>query len=214
MRQHLPVAAFVTSLVCAATLFLSPPRATAQSFPCAKASTATEKMICADAAISKLDTQMAERYKALLAVDAKNASGATALQVRWLNETRNAARSAAALRQAYESRLEELDWAVRCVKEEISEWPEIKACAQIDFENMDAQLAALYRKLLAGPEVRADQEAAAALKRSQDAWLKYRDAQCEWQTAEMQGGTLRPLVISGCARALTVERIKQLTPEP
>jgi uncharacterized protein len=38
----------------------------AASFDCAKASSATEKMICGDEAISKLDEQLASSYKLAL----------------------------------------------------------------------------------------------------------------------------------------------------
>jgi uncharacterized protein YecT (DUF1311 family) len=184
----------------------------AQSFDCAKASTTTEKMICADPEISKLDTQMAERYKLLLSQDAADANGVVAVQVRWLVETRNIAGLPADLKQRYIARLSDLDVAIHCWTSADLQWSDIGRCAHIAFDNSDAELNALYRKLLAQPDMRSDEEAAAILKDSQDAWLKYRDAQCEWATVDFRGGSLRPMEVSGCSWGLTKERIKQLTP--
>jgi uncharacterized protein YecT (DUF1311 family) len=201
------------SLGCCASLVLLPMILAAQSFDCAKASTKTEKLICADPEIMKLDTQMAERYKLLLAKDAADKSGVVAAQARWLAETRNVAPLPAELKKTYVDRLGALDVAIHCATSEVTEWDEILHCAQVEFDNSDAELSALYRKLLAQPDMRSDAEAAKTLKDSQDAWLKFRDAQCEWETLDSRGGTLRPLQVSGCARVLTKERITQLTPK-
>src|SRR4029077_3110890 len=136
----------------------------AQSFDCTKASTGTEKMICADAEISKLDAQMAERYKLLLSKDAEYKNGVTAVQARWLADTRNVATLPAELKRTYVDRLVDLDVAIHCATSDVSEWAQIIQCAQVDFDNSDAELAALYRKLLARPDTRADKEATALLK--------------------------------------------------
>ena len=80
--------------------------ARAASFDCAKASSAVEKTICADPALSKADDRMAEVFAA--------ASGATlrpgalrADQLRWLDE-RNKLTDPAALQKSYQQHIEEL----------------------------------------------------------------------------------------------------------
>jgi hypothetical protein len=37
--------------------------------------------------------------------------------------------------------------------------------------------------------------------------VKYRDAQCAWESAAFQGGSIQPLVLATCFRRLTEERI-------
>lgn len=205
--------ALLVSLGCCASILTLPMGAAAQSFDCRKASTATEKMICADPEISTLDLQLAEKYKVLLSADAQNRNGVIAVQARWLIETRNVAARAAALKQAYKDRIEVLGFAAECATgSDAMTQMDMNSCESIAFDNSDAELAALYRKLLAQPEVRSDKEAAAILKVSQDAWLKFRDAQCEWESVDSRGGTIHSMIVSGCARILTNERVKQLTP--
>lgn len=212
MKPALMTPALSIFLACCASLAIQPTILAAQSFDCARASTSTEKMICADPEISKLDTQMAERYKVLLSKDAAARNGVIAVQARWLIDTRNVATLSGELKQAYVDRLDGLDVAIHCETSDDLQWTQINRCAQVGFENSDAELDALYRKLLAQPDMRSDGEATAILKQSQDAWLKFRDSQCEWETVDLRGGTLRPMQISGCAHGLTQARIKQLTP--
>ncbi len=78
--------------------------ATAQSFDCGKAMTAVEKMICADADLSKLDTDMAQAFKA-----ARRTLDVAAIgQVAWLKDVRNRCATAGCLRDAYRKRIADL----------------------------------------------------------------------------------------------------------
>lgn len=54
------------STAAAALLILLPPAAHAAGFDCAKAASPTEKAICADAALSKLDGDLAAAWKQAL----------------------------------------------------------------------------------------------------------------------------------------------------
>jgi uncharacterized protein YecT (DUF1311 family) len=45
---------------------------------------------------------------------------------------------------------------------------------------------------------------------SQRAWLKFRDAQCAIEGAEVAGGSMQPMTIAGCKTRLTTERTAQL----
>lgn len=184
--------------------------AAAQSFDCSKASTRTEQMICVDPEIAKLDAEMAQQYKVLLSA-LKNPSGVLAVQRRWLVETRNVAGAPGALKEVYTDRLDYLRIALECATSGGSDTTrELNTCAFIGFDSSDAELREVYRKLLAEPRAEPVKEAAVALKASQDAWLKFRDLQCEWDTFEWGGGSMRPTVVFNCQRALTEERIRQL----
>lgn len=87
--------------------FLAVALAHAASFDCAKASTMMEKMICADAELSKLDEDLGEAYrKALQQNDVKQ--GAIESQRNWLKLERNVCADVPCLKQAYQKRIKEL----------------------------------------------------------------------------------------------------------
>lgn len=75
--------------------------AAAQSFDCRKATTAIEKMICADADLSALDEQMARAF-----TDARKGVDASAIgQVAWLRNIRNRCATVDCLKGAYTERI-------------------------------------------------------------------------------------------------------------
>ena len=76
------------------------------SFNCARASTAVEKMICADPSLSRLDERLAAQYAA--AMEHADSGLLRSGQRAWLRETRPACDDAACLRLAYRQRIEEL----------------------------------------------------------------------------------------------------------
>jgi len=78
----------------------------AASFDCDKATTKVEKMICADAELSKLDEELAAVYKTALQ-NAQQTSSIQQVQKQWL-KGRNGCADAACVKQAYEARLKEL----------------------------------------------------------------------------------------------------------
>ena len=79
----------------------------AASFPCGKASTKVEKLICNNPRLSIMDEEMASRYREVLA-----SAGSPMLvrreQREWLNGDRNTCRSERCLLIAYAARLEAL----------------------------------------------------------------------------------------------------------
>ena len=87
---------------CAVSVFAAP--AAAQSFDCAKAKTAVEKTICADADLSRLDNDMGQAFKAARSTLAASAIG----QAAWLKNVRNICTTAACLRDAYRKRIADL----------------------------------------------------------------------------------------------------------
>lgn len=90
------------ALLCAAAvsplLHASP---SAQSFECSRATTAVEKMICADRDLSRLDEEMARAYS-----DARTRVDTASIgQAAWLRDVRNRCTTTACLREGYESRV-------------------------------------------------------------------------------------------------------------
>jgi uncharacterized protein YecT (DUF1311 family) len=79
-------------------------------------------------------------------------------------------------------------------------------CAGLDFKAADAQLNALYRQMMAKYD-EADRE---KLKAAEKAWLAYRDAECDYETASSIGGTIHPMVETMCQTDKTKARIKEL----
>lgn len=79
----------------------------AASFDCAKAVSATEKMICNDPAISKLDEQLASSYKLALE-SAKDKDALKTQQKNWLKQKRNVCANQACIKNVYEARNKEI----------------------------------------------------------------------------------------------------------
>jgi uncharacterized protein YecT (DUF1311 family) len=88
-------------------LLLTPGLAAAASFDCRKAATKVEKLVCADQALSKLDQQLADEYRAAIARGGATAALKSA-QLAWLKKSRGACTDGACLRAAYEARIGEL----------------------------------------------------------------------------------------------------------
>lgn len=78
----------------------------AASFDCAKAATKVEKLICADAALSKLDDELNVTYKTILQ-DGNQADSIKQAQKQWVKE-RNGCSDSVCVKQAYETRLSTL----------------------------------------------------------------------------------------------------------
>jgi uncharacterized protein len=85
--------------------------AQAASFDCAKAGTKIEKLICADADLSKLDEKLGELYRQVREAAAGGAKGDKYVkrrQMRWIEETRNPCLDRNCLRDVYLERIESL----------------------------------------------------------------------------------------------------------
>ncbi|HML43701.1 MAG TPA: DUF1311 domain-containing protein [Hyphomicrobium zavarzinii] len=94
---------------------------------------------------------------------------------------------------------------------------EMNFCAQKDFDAADAQLNAVYQKVLAHigesdlekPYDRASWEE--AMRASQRAWVAFRDADCKGAVPmEWSGGTGTTVAVVGCMTTLTEARTKDL----
>ncbi len=79
----------------------------AASFDCAKATSVTEKLICSDESISKLDEQLASAYKQGLDAE-KDKDAFKKMQIEWLKQQR-ACKDAECLSKTYQARIAELN---------------------------------------------------------------------------------------------------------
>jgi Uncharacterized protein conserved in bacteria len=91
-------------------------------------------------------------------------------------------------------------------------------CSGKDYEEADAALNAqwvLTRKAMADwdRELEGQQPgpgAEKALLKAQRAWINYRDGQCEAEGFAVRGGSMEPMVVSGCMAELTRKRTEEL----
>jgi len=83
---------------------------------------------------------------------------------------------------------------------------EMNMCAGQDFKAADAVLNQVYQQLVA----KLDDEEKALLKDAENAWLKYRDTNCEFVGDQYKGGTMRPMVEAGCLEDMTKKRTTEL----
>jgi uncharacterized protein YecT (DUF1311 family) len=85
---------------------------------------------------------------------------------------------------------------------------DIVMCVGKLYKKWDARVDAAYKKLLA---MEHEAVRTKALKESQAAWLKYRDANCEWY--EAGEGTIHRIWGSECMRSMTACRALELEGE-
>lgn len=95
------------ALTAVALSVFAPGPITAASFDCAKAGTATEKKICGDPTLSKLDEDLAHAYRQALSADPEPGV-LKARQKAWLRDRRGACVEVACLKDVYERRIARL----------------------------------------------------------------------------------------------------------
>jgi uncharacterized protein YecT (DUF1311 family) len=83
---------------------------------------------------------------------------------------------------------------------------EMNLCAALGYEAADAEMNRAYAQLRAA----VDEEERAALLAAQRAWLRFRDAHCAFEAAGFRGGSMQPMIHSGCMAHVTRERTKHL----
>jgi uncharacterized protein YecT (DUF1311 family) len=93
---------------------------------------------------------------------------------------------------------------------------DLNQCAYADWEEADARLNATYKQVVAAYSdldayLSEDQgSSVATLREAQRHWIAFRDKACEAEGFAMRGGSAEPLLIYGCMRVLTEERIGHL----
>ena len=86
--------------------------------------------------------------------------------------------------------------------------PTLNACADQSFKKADVELNAVYKKLQS--RKMDDAQAGKLLIAAERAWVAFRDAECEFDAADNIGGTIYPMIYSGCLERLTKARTEQL----
>ena len=96
---------------------------------------------------------------------------------------------------------------------------ELNICAYRDFERADAEMNVQWRRVVAAMreadkqvDRKYDQQPLHydTLLAAQRAWLTFRDQHCTLASFEARGGSMQPMLDSGCKADLTHERTKQL----
>lgn len=96
---------------------------------------------------------------------------------------------------------------------------DMNICAQRDYGDADAELNTVYKQAMAAAQKMDVQAkdmgehfvgAVDALKRAQRAWIGYRDGQCDLAGFEARGGSMEPMLVSGCLADLTRKRTAEL----
>ena len=83
---------------------------------------------------------------------------------------------------------------------------EMNMCWGNQYKTADAQLNAAYREFSS----KLSTEEAAQLKAAQLAWIKFRDANCEFVADAYKGGSIRPMIAAMCLADVTTARTSEL----
>ncbi len=83
---------------------------------------------------------------------------------------------------------------------------DLNICEGKNLEEADARLNEIYAKLTA----KTDANAKPKLVEAQRAWIKFRDAQCDYETLDSVGGSIHPMDVAICHTELTKARTKTL----
>lgn len=83
---------------------------------------------------------------------------------------------------------------------------ELNQCAARARDRADAELNKVYRELMkdTGTTERAK------LRAAQLAWIRFRDAHCDYRSIGNKGGSIYPMVYSFCLAGVTNDRVKQM----
>jgi uncharacterized protein YecT (DUF1311 family) len=96
---------------------------------------------------------------------------------------------------------------------------EMNMCAAMDYEKADAELNKIYAEVRGnmrewdrelsgmGAEMAGAEKALTAAQRG---WIAYRDGACELAGFEARGGSMEPMVVSGCLAEMTTRRTAEL----
>ena len=83
---------------------------------------------------------------------------------------------------------------------------DMNICCGNQYKSADTQLNKTYQQLAALLE--ADEKA--QLKNAETAWIKYRDANCDFVADQYKGGTIRPMIYAICLADVTNNRTTEL----
>ncbi|MGH7003576.1 MAG: lysozyme inhibitor LprI family protein, partial [Alphaproteobacteria bacterium] len=90
--------------------------------------------------------------------------------------------------------------------DEAKDQPALNACADAAFKKSDKKLNELYQQI--ETRLNDDADTKKLLVQAQRDWVKFRDAECNFQTAEAAGGSMMAMLAAQCTDGLTQSRIK------
>jgi len=79
-------------------------------------------------------------------------------------------------------------------------------CADAAYKESDKKLNELYKQIEA--RLKDDADTKKLLVQAQRDWIKFRDAECGFQTAEAAGGSMMPMLVTQCMDDLTQTRVE------
>jgi uncharacterized protein YecT (DUF1311 family) len=79
-------------------------------------------------------------------------------------------------------------------------------CAGASLKQSDKKLNELYAQIEA--RLKNDADTKKLLVQAQRDWTKFRDAECNFQTAQSAGGSIMPMILAQCIDGLTQTRVK------
>jgi uncharacterized protein YecT (DUF1311 family) len=83
---------------------------------------------------------------------------------------------------------------------------EMNICAGKEYKSADAELNQVYQKL---SSILNDEEKS-QLKEAENAWIRYRDLNCEFVADQYKGGSIRPMIHGLCLSDVTRNRTAEL----
>ncbi|AMS40401.1 lysozyme inhibitor LprI family protein [Aminobacter aminovorans] len=81
-------------------------------------------------------------------------------------------------------------------------------CAAQDYAASDAKLNVAYGDIM--KRLSDNAGARKLLQDSQRAWIAFRDAECKFASSGVEGGSVQPMIHSGCLQGLIDARVTQL----
>ncbi|MBE9179859.1 DUF1311 domain-containing protein [Oculatella sp. LEGE 06141] len=83
---------------------------------------------------------------------------------------------------------------------------EINICAQAGYEAADRQLNRVYQQLKNSLNSQEQEQ----LIEAEEAWIEFRDSNCELESSQFEGGSIQPTIRYGCLEEMTRNRTAEL----
>lgn len=197
------------------TILVIPPVLRAASFDCSKASTKTEKAICGDQYLSKLDEDMAAAYSKALKTSDRD--GIKKEQRRWLKEILSACiEDKVCIGEAYENRLRQLEFSAmkadssmihklfRACSTEPKDEMGLAQCLAEVADKTDRYLQEMDKRIV----THLDSHERKLFLKASKAWFQFVDFTCDYDTNSL--GSMTGSIVSSCHIQLHQSRIKAL----
>ena len=82
----------------------------------------------------------------------------------------------------------------------------MNACFALEYQNADAEMNKMYRKMLN----KLDKDIQIKVRAAQRAWLRYRDLHCDAVGSLYEGGSVQPTEVFSCRTGVTSARTREI----